>query len=225
MLAMGLTLTGCASEAVDPSLAERVRPEAAALADDALAWPGSASAPRVTVAREDTCTVAEPSDWFVDATGTRCAQQGRVVYALLGAATPEQALEQAAAALEDSNISPVDPFAGSSDLDSLADPTFSVLTTHPASKAYGTDETTIVVATVDGLSERGYHHPTDVVVSSTAGSEGDELATAIGATGAAYVLAIEYSREYFDSRSGGVNRAPRTDQSPCFGTSGDCPGG
>lgn len=225
MLVMGLTLSGCASEPVDPSLGERVRPEATALADDALAWPGSASAPRMTVARADTCTVAEPSDWFVDASGTRCFQQGRVVYALLGATTSEQALVRAAAALEESNISPVDPFEGSTDISSLADPALGVLTTHPASKAYGTDETTIVVATVEGFLDRAYHHPTDVVVSFTAGSEGEELATAISATGAMYVLAIEYDREYFDSRSVGVNRAPRSDPPPCFGTSGDCPGG
>ena len=67
--------------------------------------------------------------------------------------------------------------------------------------------------------------PTDVVVWSTAGLEGDELATAISATGAAYVLGIEYNREYFDSRSVGVNKAPRNDPPPCFGTSGYCPGG
>jgi len=226
LLVLGLTLTGCASEVVDPSLAEHVRPEATELADDALAWPGSVSAPRITLAREDTCTFADdPSGLFDDASGTHCLQQGRAVYALLDAVTSEQALEQAAVALKDSDISPVDPFADSEDLPLLADPAFGVLTAHPASRAYGTDETTIVVATVDAFLDRAYFHSTDVVVSSTAGLEGDELATAISATGAAYVLGIEYNREYFDSRSVGVNKAPRNDQPPCFGTSGYCPGG
>lgn len=224
ILALGVTLTGCASEAVDPSLAEHARPEATVLADDALAWPGSTSAPRITVAREDTCTFADdPSGLFDHPSGTLCSQQGRAVYALLGAITPEQALEHAAVALADSGISPVNPFATSEGIDVLADP-LGVITAHPASRAYGTDETTIVVATVDGFSDRAYLHPTDVVVSSTDGLDGDELATAIRATGATYVLGIEYSRDYFDSRSVAVNQGPRDDAPPCFGTSGACPG-
>lgn len=220
-----LLLAGCAAKTVDPSLAERVRPEAIARADDALAWPGSASAPRVTLTREDTCTSAEPSGWFTEPSGTRCSQQGRVVYALLGATTPDQALTAAARVLRDSNVSPVNPFVEGDAPSSLGDPSTGVVTTHPASKAYGSDETTITLATAEELSDRGYPRATDVVVASTPGLEGDDLTTAVRATGACYVLEIQYAAEYFDSRFRGSDQGPRDGPRPCFGTSGDCPGG
>ena len=224
-VAIGVALTGCATDAVDPSRADRARPEAIELADAALAWPGSDAAPRITLSRGDSCTSVMPSDWFVAASGTRCSQVGRVAYALPGAATPEAALEQAAAALRDSNISPVDPFDPVLDPGVLGDPALGLNTTQPASKAYGTDETAIALATVERFLDRLWSRPTDEIVSSTPGLEGDELARATRATGTTYVLEIQYVREYYDSEEQTVDRAPRNDPPPCFGTSGYCPGG
>lgn len=220
-----LVLTGCATGAVDPLKGDRARPEARELADAALAWPGSDTAPLITLSRGDSCTSAVPSDWFVEASGTRCSQVGRAAYALPEAATAEMALEQAAAALRDSNISPVDPFDAAFDPGALADPALGLTTTHPASKAYGTDETAITLATVDRFLDRVVSEPYDVIVSSTTGLEGDDLARATRATGTTYVLEIQYSREYYNSEDRAVNREPRSGSSPCFGTSGDCPGG
>ena len=224
-VALGLALTGCATDAVDPSRADRARPRATELADAALAWPGSDTAPRITLSRGDSCTFVVPSDWFDAASGTRCSQVGRVAYALPGATTPEAALEQAAAALRDSDVSPVDPFDAVLDPGVLGDPELGLTTTQPASKAYGTDETAITLATVERFLDRLWSRPTDEIVSSTPGLEGDELVRATRATGTTYVLEIQYTREYYNSRDQVVDRAPRDDPPPCFGTSGYCPGG
>ncbi|GAB2972413.1 hypothetical protein [Frigoribacterium salinisoli] len=42
---------------------------------------------------------------------------------------------------------------------------------------------------------------------------------------AARDLEIQYIREYYDSRDRVVDRAPRDDPPPCYGTSGHCPRG